>query len=194
MWHEYKGSILFLVRFALCYIIPSVLYSFYLAHYNQREGFHGDPFTVEVAAETAGVLGWFGFDVEKEYPQDEKYVIIFLDGSQTISVYEGCNALNIMFLFVAFVVAYGAAGWKRKLGFALTGIVAIHVFNLARLTALALLTLTNMKAFHFYHKYGFTAVIYAFVILLWYLWVSKFDKKKRREDEGDLKLQIPNIE
>jgi exosortase family protein XrtF len=100
------------------------------------------------------------------------------DGLVVINVYEGCNGINVIIVFVAFLVAFGGPP-KSLVLFGIGGIVLIHLFNLARIAFLFFLALSNSRSFYYYHKYLFTATLYGVVFLLWAVWVLKFTKDQK---------------
>lgn len=150
-----------------------------------------DPATREITKHCAYTANWFGYSgniVENDHLNkvavaEQTYDSIWLDGTYAISVEEGCNGINIMILFMAFVVAFGGK-WLNMLLFIPSGVLFIYAANIIRLL---LLSVANVKwsseAYHFFHKYGFTAVIYGSVLVLWYFWVMHFSgrllKKKK---------------
>lgn len=99
-----------------------------------------------------------------------------LNGETVINVYEGCNAINVSILFIAFLFAY-TGPIKKTIWFSILGLIAIYMFNLVRLIGLFLIAVYNPEHFYFTHRFVFTGVIYAFVFLLWFIWVVKVNKR-----------------
>lgn len=183
MLKEFRPTIYFLVKFGLIFTIGSLLYSSYVSSYQKLESPVPDPFTNWVAEQTNGILRGIGYDAYLWYPEDEPIVVIYIKGyeNDNVAFYEGCNGLNILILFVAFVFAFGNR-YKRMLWFIPAGILSIHLFNLFRLGFLAVLATWSSSIFHFVHKFAFTGIIYAFVLFLWYLWATKFGKPGNSEE------------
>ncbi|WP_417602175.1 exosortase family protein XrtF [Owenweeksia hongkongensis] len=186
MWKEFKPTILFLAKFFGIYFLFSMLYGFYISSYDTSDPPQTDPITKYIAVncgKAASILGYQFRIVEDDHVNavnkfEVTYDSIWLDNNYAISIEEGCNGINIMILFVAFVVAFGGK-WLSMLLFIPSGLLFIHISNIARLMLLSLLNVEwGGEAFHFFHKYGFTAVIYLSVFLLWYLWVVKFSGKQ----------------
>ncbi len=177
MLNEFKPTIYFLLKFAVIFGIGSLLYGNYINSYREIEPPIPDSFTNWVAEQTNAVVRAFGNDAHMWYPENEPIVVVYIKGYEddNISFYEGCNGLNIMILFVAFVFAFGNR-YKQMLWFIPVGILAIHIFNLARLSSLSIMATLSSSVFHFFHKYAFTAIIYVFVLVLWYIWATKFGK------------------
>ncbi|MCC5916470.1 MAG: exosortase family protein XrtF [Cryomorphaceae bacterium] len=166
--NNFKPTIFFLLRFGLIYGIGSIIYAFYIAHHDPKP----DPFTDIIATQLAGALRISGSDISLTEIPDEPLVQVIFNGNYNVSIFEGCNGIAVMILFMAFVVAF--RGWNnpKALWFIPMGIVAIHLWNLLRLSLLIHINEKYDNLFHFYHKYFFTAIIYLFVLLLWVIWVN----------------------
>jgi len=186
MWKEFKPTILFLIKFFGIYFLFSMLYGFYIGKYDTASPPETDPVTNYITVSCGKTASLFGYTPEivwddhlnAETKSEVTYDSLWLDNAYAISVEEGCNGINIMILFIAFVVAFGGK-LINMLIFIPAGILFIHVSNIGRLMLLSLLNVEwGGQAFHFFHKYGFTAVIYLSVLLLWYLWVTSFSGKK----------------
>lgn len=168
---EYKPAILFLIRFLGIYILGNVLYGLWITSY----GSLADPVTQFVTHHSAVLLRVIGFDAETLNSTVRASVSLTLDGKAVVNVFEGCNAINVSILFVAFLVAYKGK-WVTTLLYAILGLVAIYVFNLIRVSGLFLVAKFYPDHLYYMHKFVFTGVIYAFVFGLWFLWVKKYSK------------------
>src|SRR5689334_1239824 len=69
-----------------------------------------------------------------------------------LNVYEGCNGINVMIVFVAFIVAYGGSV-KATLWFVPLGLIVIHLFNLIRIALLYVVAQHYQSYFYYVHKY-----------------------------------------
>jgi exosortase family protein XrtF len=183
MLREFKPTILFLIKFGVIFGLGSLIYGNYVRGYQQLEDPTPDPITEWVAIQTSEIVKVLGYDAHLWYPDDDPLVVIYITGFEddNVAFYEGCNGINIMILFVAFVFAFGNR-YKNMLWFIPAGLVAIHLFNLLRLVSLSVMATLSHSVFHFFHKYAFTGVIYAFVLLLWYLWATRFGKPAKSEE------------
>ena len=165
-WKEFKPTILFLIKFLGIYLSLNVMYGFYVTSYEPKP----DPVTWQATQHTAIALSALGWEsTTKEY--EEKPSVAIVHNSKTIvSVYEGCNSLNVMIVFLAFVLSFGA---KRKplIWFLPIGLILIYIINILRIALLFLVSLKLPHFLYFTHKYLFTAVIYLFVIMLWFVWI-----------------------
>jgi len=72
-----------------------------------------------------------------------------------LSALEGCNAINVSVLFVAFLFAYKGS-LKSTMIFALLGLLAIYIFNLLRVAGLFLVARFYPEQLYLMHKFVFT--------------------------------------
>ena len=104
-------------------------------------------------------------------PNPDGPTVRMMSGDQIIlNVFEGCNGLNVIIVFLAFILAFGGSV-RKMFWFIPVGLLAIHAFNLGRIMLLYFLSYTGSNYFHYFHKYLFTAVIYGAVFFLWWLWI-----------------------
>lgn len=167
LFKKYKISILFLVRFLGIYILGNVLYGFWVVSY----GTIVDPFTYIVAKHSSYLLHLVGISASVLPSPIEPNIAITLNGDIIVNVYEGCNAINVSILFVAFIIAYKGK-LSRVIVFSLVGLISIYIFNLFRVSGLFLVAKFFPDHLYLMHKFFFTGVIYAFVFFLWFVWVK----------------------
>jgi exosortase family protein XrtF len=170
---EFRPALLFLGKFLVIYFIANVLYGIFVEHYGKRV----DPLTNLVTGQTASFLRLVGFDVVAEKNENAPTVFIKSNHQVIISVYEGCNGLNVAIVFIAFMAAFGGP-LKTMTWFLPAGLLIIHSFNLLRISLLYITALHSQEYFYYFHKYFFTAILYLVVFALWTLWVTKFYNKK----------------
>lgn len=173
--NEFKPSIFFLLRFLGVYFIGNLLYGFYVESFEDRP----DALTQLATYQTATCLRSFGLDVTARDNTQGPTVFLETDRDIVLSVYEGCNGLNVMIVFVAFMVAFGGPV-KKMLWFIPAGLIVIHIFNLGRISLLYFVAQRYEEYFYLFHKYFFTAIIYVVVFLLWALWILKFVDVSRK--------------
>ena len=104
---------------------------------------------------------------------NEPSIKVIYQNTYVCRIIEGCNAMSVMILFVAFVLAF-TGKFKKTILFIFFGCILIHVLNVLRIVMLsmALYKLPQMKSF--LHDIAFPLVIYGVVFLLWVIWVNKF--------------------
>ena len=100
-----------------------------------------------------------------------------IDGSHGVWIGDPCNGLTLFALFTGFVLAYPGPV-KSKLWFIPLGILTIHILNVLRVTALAMIQNFSPDSLEFNHTYTFTIVVYSYVFYLWYLWSNKLSDVK----------------
>ncbi|MFZ6050974.1 exosortase X [Halocola ammonii] len=98
-------------------------------------------------------------------------------GSTGVLIGPECDGMVLFGLFIAFIVAFPGP-WKHKLWFIPMGLISIHLINSLRVIALVLIQYYRPQWLAINHDYTFTIIVYAFVFLLWYLWVNKFSPLK----------------
>ena len=89
---------------------------------------------------------------------------------------EGCNAVSIMILYLAFIFTFYRG--IQTFWFALLGLVFLYVVNVTRI---ALINIVYMELspehFKITHDYAFPAIIYGGVVFLWIIWIKFFVKR-----------------
>ena len=176
---DFRPAIWFLAKFIGLYGGLSFIYTKgYLAWFGKDV----DAMSVMVTNHTIWLMKLFGFNVAMfTYPNIAR-ADIFLDNVAAVSVIQGCNGLAVMILFASFVFAF-AGDNLRKLYFILAGFLFIHIVNMFRIMALSYIAIHFQKQLYYIQKHFFTTVIYLAVLLLWYLWVTRWATKKTPEAE-----------
>ena len=94
------------------------------------------------------------------------------NGEQTLRVADACNALELMVLYIGFILCFPAPG-RRKAVFIFSGCLLITLFNVLRCMALVQIFVDYRTYLDFSHHFLFTFLIYAFIFLLWYIFTKK---------------------
>jgi exosortase family protein XrtF len=170
---EFRPTIFFLLRFVGVYLLTNVLYGVYITAYHPKP----DPVTHLVTVQTAAVLQATGWEVLAEDEYSKPITNLVYNDQAILAVYEGCNGMNTMLIFVAFIVAFGP--WRKPmLWFIPMGFAIVHLMNLLRISLLFFVSRTMPDAMYFVHKYLFTAFLYAVIFALWIVWIRKFTRKQ----------------
>ena len=169
-YNEFKPALHFLMVFIGVYVALSILYGLYIESFGENV----DPWTRNVTDQVAFLLSGSDNSVYVIDRYNYRACSLGNQSGSVIAVFEGCNGINVVILFIAFVVAYRGPV-KKSILFTLAGVLIIHVVNLARVSGLYFVAKLFPDYMYFTHKYLFTAVIYAVVFALWYLWVSKYN-------------------
>lgn len=171
---EFKPAIFFLARFIALYLVGNLVYGIYITYFSP----YPDPVTSWVTEQSSGILHVLGYGTETSIQIGKPNVLISLNGRSIIAIFEGCNGLNVMIIFVAFLIAFGPVN-KKNLWFILAGLLVIHLANLLRIIILFFIALSYPDYLYFLHKYFFTAFLYLIVFVFWYFWVSRMQPNKK---------------
>lgn len=168
MFKDFRYSFLFLGKFLLVYFGANLLYGFYIDSFQHAP----DTITYWVSDQISQVQNLMGIESSIKVNEGKKSISMRHNGDSVINVFEGCNGVNVMIVFVAFMIAFGGST-KRMIWFVPAGLFIIHIFNLLRIILLYLAAQHNSQYFYYIHKYFFTAVLYLVVIGLWIIWVTR---------------------
>lgn len=135
--------------------------------------FEPDGFTKFVAGQVESVLKIFGQDAYVLPHQNEASMKLYYNQKFIARVVEGCNAMSVMILFMAFVIAFKGK-IKHTFLFILAGIVIIHILNVIRIALLGVALYNYPEYEHILHGVIFPLFIYGVVFGLWVIWVQKF--------------------
>jgi len=164
--NETKGALRFLAIFLGLYFSLNILYGIWITSYANQ----ADPVTKTITKQTSRLLNLLG-EKTTTHPADDKPSIgILKNEKKIIGVYEGCNSLNVMIVFVAFVAAFKGRP-KQVAWFVPLGLVIIYLANLVRVGLLYFVAAYWSHYFYYFHKYLFTAIIYLIVFVLWLWWM-----------------------
>lgn len=174
-----KTVIIFLAKFFGTYLLLFLIYSFYLSK-NQKTAaiFACAPITKTVAEQSQFVLNSVGFDAKTEQHTSEMSIKLFVNNTYVARVVEGCNAISIIILFIAFIVAF-ASGFKKTTLYILFGSLVIYYINIVRIAIIALAMYKYPAYENILHSLIFPGIIYGITFLLWFIWIQKFSKLKR---------------
>ncbi|UMY66830.1 MULTISPECIES: exosortase family protein XrtF [unclassified Flavobacterium] len=179
LFRQYRPFLLFLLKFLGVYIVLTLLYQLFLGSYDER--IHEiDAMTRLVSEQVVGVLQLSGYDASMLPHESEASYRVLVGGKTVVRVIEGCNAISLMILFTAFIVAFGSTFKKTGL-FILGGLVLIHLLNVARIALLTIGIRTYPESQALMHDILFPLVIYGTIFLLWVLWIRKFSPHARKK-------------
>ncbi|CAN5372949.1 hypothetical protein BH09BAC3_BH09BAC3_12900 [soil metagenome] len=168
---EYKGVVVFLAKFLGLYLILNLAYGFFIEYYEPDS----DPATRLITSHVVWLLSFVDSSVSSNETPGVYYITVQHSLKTVIRVFEGCNSLNVMIVYVSFLFAF-TGPLKLVLRYLLFGIAVIYVMNLARVIVLYGVALYYPKNLYFFHKYFFTGILYAVVFVLWYIWIRKITK------------------
>jgi exosortase family protein XrtF len=161
----------FIFTAAFLYILLFFIYQFVVKRYT----FYDQKFISGIIQTTNYLLQLTGYKTFLSL-NNHDFQVVGIDGSNGVWVGSNCNAITLFTLFSVFIIAY-PGHQKNKWWFILVGIVCIHVLNIMRVMALVLIANYWPEYLNFNHTYTFTFLVYAFIFLLWVIWVNKFSLK-----------------
>jgi exosortase family protein XrtF len=166
--NELKPAFRFLAIFVGLYFGLNVLYGLWIYSYGSRV----DPATTAVTRQTSMVVNLMGEQTSTAPELSSPSISILNPSGVAINVFEGCNGVNVMIVFVSFLFAFG--GEKKKIiWFLALGLIIIYIANILRVVTLYYVAENWITYFYYMHKYVLTAFLYALVFLLWWIWIEK---------------------
>ena len=172
LFQKYKSVVRFVVLFLGTYLLFSFLYSLYI-DFSKGGAYPPDFITYLVAKQSGIIISEFGYNAE---------INLYINKQYLASIIEGCNAVSVIILFVAFVVAF-AEKWKKTVVFLLTGAVLIYAMNILRIVILSIAIYHYPQHTEILHGVVFPGLIYGMVFILWMIWVKILSRKTETNNE-----------
>ena len=169
---QFKPFLIFIGTFFAAYIVFTLIYKLYL---NSFETNDTDGITSFVGRNVEQLMQLFNCDIKIQKSLSHPWEEVWYNKRYIIRIIEGCNAVSIMILFAAFVIAFSGK-FKTTVLFILFGILFIHILNVLRIAILAVSLFYFPESEHILHGVLFPLVIYGVVFILWIIWVNKFSK------------------
>lgn len=173
-----NAFIRFIISAGALYLLLYFVYQFILKRYT----FYDQKFVGHIIQSSDLVLRAIGYKTFLVL-QDRDIQVIGIDGSHGVWVGSNCNAITLFSLFAVFIIAY-PGNQMHKLWFIPLGIAAIHIINIIRVVCLAIIANISPQYLDFNHTYTFTFIVYAFIFLLWMIWVNRFAQKNTGHAQG----------
>lgn len=167
---KYKGVLRFLAVFTVSYVFLYLLYVLYLKFSTSP-----DTFTSLVSRQSTYILNKLNYVATTELDTLNGHIKLLINNKHVAGIAEGCNAISIIILFVAFIVAF-AKSVKKTFIFCIIGLLFIHFINLIRIVILTISLFNYPEYSELLHGVVFPGIIYCSVFFLWMLWVKSFQK------------------
>jgi exosortase family protein XrtF len=170
-FQQYKPFLLFLGKFFLSYLVLTFLYQWYLSGYG---AYKIDFLTKMVSRHTEWLLQLINknsFVIEDDKPN--LFLKIIYNNKFVARIIEGCNAVSVIILFVAFIFAFSGRV-KSTLIYIFIGSGLIYILNVFRIAILTVLIYHFPAQEQLLHGVLFPLFIYGIVFLLWIFWVNRF--------------------
>lgn len=172
-FRQYRPFFIFLFRFFAVYAGLTLIYKLYLKQFDSLLVFEVDEFTASLARQVQYVLELLNYKCNLMVHDNQASIKLFLEDQYVARIVEGCNALSVMILFAAFVVAF-TGKWLRTISFIALGGVIIHLLNILRIVLLSIALLNYPEQENLLHGVVFPLFIYGVVFGLWVVWVNKY--------------------
>lgn len=172
MLKDFKPVLGILLRFIIIYVVLLLAYQFFLNTF-QKEGL--DPFSRMIAEQVSYFQSSIGFPTQLYNDVKNEQVYFYVRNEYPTRMVEGCNAVSVMILFVAFVFAFYKG--KKTFVFVILGLILLYIMNVLRIVGLNIVVLDYKEYSKMAHDYAFPAVIYGTVVVLWLIWIKFFALK-----------------
>lgn len=178
---KYKDVFRFIILFLGVYLVLTLMYGVYLS-FSENGDYKPDYITNLVARQSSSLITEFGYDAEVVPHESMTSMKLYIDQQFLARIIEGCNAISIIILFIAFIIAFSQR-FKKTLLFVFAGSVLIYGFNIIRIAILAIAIYRFPQHEKILHEVVFPCLIYGLVFLLWMIWVRMLPKKKDLNEE-----------
>lgn len=173
-----KLIVIFLIKFFGTYLLLFLIYSFYLQKtQHKNDYFSCAPITKTVAKQSNFLLNKMGYEALIIQHPDELSMQQIINGYYISRVVEGCNSINIIILFCAFIIAFSKKIAPTAL-YILFGSLVIYVTNILRIVLINIALYKYPQYQTYLHDLLFPAIIYGVTFLLWFIWVLKVQKNE----------------
>lgn len=173
-----KLFFLFILKFFGSYLLLSGLYWAYLSQYNTAV-FETDGITHLVARQSSAFVNSMGEEARIEKLSSQAAYAFFVNGKRVARIVEGCNAVSVMVLFSAFIIAFSTT-FKRTSLYVLMGLLLIYCLNIIRIGLLTIGLYYYKEQGDLLHDIIFPLFIYGVVFILWVAWIMKFSVKNKK--------------
>lgn len=179
LFKKYKGVLRFIGIFLGTYLVLALLYNYYLEYFSS-DLYYPDPATHLVALQSQAVISAIGYDAVVLPSSVNPAMNLFVNGYFAARIIEGCNAISIIVLFIAFMLAFFGK-FKTTLAYILAGAAIIYAVNIVRIVILSIGLYEVPEYGHFLHRIIFPLIIYGTVFILWVVWIRIYTRQKQAE-------------
>jgi exosortase/archaeosortase family protein len=92
---------------------------------------------------------------------------VFCGSSRWVYIGDECNARNLLFLYIGFVLAVPVVTLSRRIKYLLGGLLVIVCANVVRIVLLLLFASELPQILNVMHKYVFQVLMYVLLFVLW---------------------------
>lgn len=172
MLKDFKPVLGILLRFIIIYLVLLFAYQFYLNSFKES-GL--DPYSRIIADHVTSIQNALGYKTLLYDDVPKEQVWFYVNKEYVTRMVEGCNAISVLILFVAFIFAF-YKGTKTFI-FVLISLFILYIMNVLRIVGLNIVTRDYPEYSKMVHDYVFPAVIYGSVVVFWLIWIKFFALK-----------------
>lgn len=172
MLKDFKPVLGILLRFIIIYLVLLFAYQFYLNSFKES-GL--DPYSRMIARQVMFIQNTLGYPSALYDNATKQQVWFHVKTGFVTRMVEGCNAVSVLILFVAFIFAFYKG--TKTFVFAAISLIILYIMNVLRIVGLNLVYSDYSQYGKSVHDYVFPAVIYGSVVLFWLIWIKFFALK-----------------
>ena len=172
MLKDFKPVLGILLRFIIIYLVLLFAYQFYLNSFKES-GL--DPYSRFIAENVAFIQNKMGYATLLYNDVPKEQVWFYINKVYVTRMVEGCNAISVIILFVAFIFAFYKG--TKTFVFIAVSLLILYIMNVLRIVGLNIISRDYQEYSKMGHDYVFPAVIYGSVVLLWLIWIKFFALK-----------------
>lgn len=105
--------------------------------------------------------------------QSTRGTIILKNNKKVIGVDDGCNALELMVIYIAFILCIPNNKFKKQLSYITGGTLLIFLLNILRCYLLIYIHFEYPQVMDIAHHYFFNITVYAVIFFLWVRYLKK---------------------
>jgi len=139
-----------------------ILYDYYLLPDGRLDAF----LSYSGVSLAGNILNMFGWEIYSDAR------ILAITGTNGVEIQNGCNGLELIGLYMGFIIAYPGGPIQKRIGFLVGGILLLFVANVFRIMIFALSIYYVPYWWEPVHTYSSYFIFYPIVLTLWYLWTT----------------------
>ncbi|MCP4932546.1 MAG: exosortase/archaeosortase family protein [Candidatus Marinimicrobia bacterium] len=155
----------FLLIAGVIYIIWYLMYDYYLLPDGRLDAF----LSLSGVNLAGGILNIFGWDIYSESR------VLAITGTNGVEIQNGCNGLELIGLYMGFILSYPGGTILKRVMFLSGGIILLFVANIFRIMLFALSIYYVPTFWEQVHIYSSYFIFYPIVLTLWYIWTTMSD-------------------
>jgi exosortase/archaeosortase family protein len=156
----------FLMKVSAIYIIWYLIYDYYLLPDGRLDAF----LSLSGVNLAGGILNIFGWDIYSVAR------VLAITGTNGVEIQNGCNGLELIGLYMGFIMAFPGGPIQKRMIFLAGGILLLFVANVFRIMIFALSIYYVPTFWEQVHTYSSYFIFYPIVLTLWYIWTTFSDE------------------